>query len=66
MLLYDERNPSFQDEGAGMIAWQQCKDALKFPHLLQKCTWQLIAQTLKKNLGQSWLTKALFDKYGIA
>lgn len=66
VLLYDERNPSFQDEGAGMIAWQQCKDALKFPHLLQKCTWQLIAQTLKKHPGQSWLTKALFDKYGIA
>lgn len=66
VLLYDERNPSFQDEGAGMIAWQECKDALKFPHLLQKCTWQVIARTLKKHPSQSWLTKALFDKYGIA
>lgn len=65
VLLYDERNPAFHYDGEAMAAWLACKAGLKFPHLLQKCTWQMIARTLQSQPDLAWLVAALSEKYGI-
>jgi len=65
VLLHDERNPAFQPGGQGSIAWQTVKDALKYPSLLQKCTWQQVVVSIRCEPELDWLSDALFEKYGL-
>lgn len=65
VLVYDERNPAFRSNGKGFKAWDECKKALKFKHLLQKCSWQQIAGAINKDSELNWLITAMLDKYGI-
>ncbi len=64
VLIYDERNPSFQENGDGLIAYIETQEALREPMMLRKCSWQCIVQYLRDNNILSWLTKNLALKYG--
>jgi len=64
VLLYDERNPTFQPGGDGLVAWQNVRDALKYPSLLKKCTWQQVIASIRCEPALKWLTDSLREKYG--
>lgn len=65
VLIYDERNPSFQTGGDGFSAFIQTRQALKVAGLLKKCSWQRIVRHLKKKAILHWLTEQLELKYGL-
>lgn len=64
VLLYDDRNPAFQQNGKGWDAWQIVKKSLKNPALLQRCTWQQIVLNMSKDKDLSGLVNLLQQKYG--
>ncbi len=51
----------FQPGGKGFIAFQEVKDALKNPSLLQKCTWQQVLLSIRSEPNLDWLSDALFE-----
>ena len=66
VLLYDANNPMFWEGGKAMKAWQDTKDGLKYPALLQKCSWQELMPCIRKDPDLKWLSDALGEKYGLA
>jgi hypothetical protein len=65
VLVYDERNPAFQEGGKGHIAYEETRNALHDPERLKKCSWQQIACILRGEKRLSWLADQLEGKYGI-
>jgi len=65
VLIYDKRNPSFQNNGDGLIAYTETREALREPMMLRKCSWQRIVLYLRDNNLLSWLTENLDLKYGL-
>ncbi len=65
VLLYDDRNPAFQEGGKGRIAYKNVKTALKESRLLQECTWQRVSESLRSDPELKWLSDLLLQKYGI-
>jgi hypothetical protein len=65
VLIYDERNPAFQNNGDGLIAYMEIQEALQEPTMLRKCSWQRIVQHIREKEILSWLTENLALKYGI-
>lgn len=65
LLIYDERNPAFQNNGKVSIAYQFTKDSLFNKKLLRKCSWQKIVNHLRYNNALDWLTSEVNNKYGL-
>ena len=65
VLIYDERNPAFQQGGNGFTAFEQTRNALKVPGLLRKCSWQRIINHLRHETIIPWLAEQLELKYGL-
>jgi len=65
VLIYDDRNPSFQKGGNGFIAIEETQQSLKYPHLLRTCSWQSITKHLRTKNVLPWLTKELELKYDL-
>lgn len=65
VLVYDERNPAFQEGGSGATAFQETKQSLINPTLIRKCSWQRIIEHIRKKDGFDWLTSRLQLKYGL-
>ena len=65
VLIYDERNPAFQNDGDGLIAYMETRKALQEPTMLRKCSWQRIVQHIREKNILSWLTENLTLKYGL-
>jgi len=65
LLIYDERNPSFKNQGKGDIAYTLTKNSLINKKLLRKCNWQKIINYLRSNNELDWLTDEVKLKYGI-
>ena len=65
VLIYDERNPAFQEHGKGYQAYQETRLALKKPNMLRKTNWQSITEFLRRNSILPWLTDELEKKYGL-
>jgi hypothetical protein len=65
VLVYDERNPAFQNGGVGLNAYVETKAALQEPTMLRKCSWQRIIQHVRKKSVLPWLTENLALKYGM-
>jgi hypothetical protein len=65
LLIYDERNPAFQQGGKGMIAYTETRTALQETTMLRKCSWQRIVQRIRENNILSWLSESLALKYGM-
>lgn len=49
LVVYDERNPSFQDGGNANKQWKTTRAALKDPSLPRSCSWQLIVNHLSQD-----------------
>jgi hypothetical protein len=64
LVIYDKRNPAFQDGGHGFSAFEATRAGLKIPGLLRKCSWQRITGHLRTKADLSWLTEQLAVKYG--
>ena len=64
-LIYDERNPAFQERGNGHRSYEGIKLVLKEPGNLRRCSWQNIISHLRKKPYLLWLTDQLKSKYGI-
>lgn len=65
VLIYDERNPTFQNGGKGCMAFAETRHALREPTMLRKCSWQRIIQYLRDTGILAWLTEQLTLKYGL-
>jgi hypothetical protein len=65
VLIYDDRNPAFQTGGEGLTAYNDTQKALLEPTMLRKCSWQRIVQHLREKDILPWLTKNLYQKYGL-
>jgi hypothetical protein len=65
LVVYDERNPAFQSGGDADAAWCVTLDALRYPRLLRRVSWQRMASHLGQFRDLSWLTDRLEYKYGI-
>ena len=65
VLIYDERNPAFQEGGKGFIAFAETRKALRVPTMLRKCSWQSIIQHMRNKGIWAWLTEQLELKYGL-
>jgi hypothetical protein len=65
VLIYDERNPAFQNGGDGLVAYMETQKALQEPTMLRKCSWQRIVQHIREKDILSWLTENLTLKYGL-
>jgi len=64
VLIYDERNPAFQQEGNGMKVFMEVQKALRNPTMIRKCNWQKIIRLLQTKSDLIWLTNELRRKYG--
>ena len=64
VLIYDERNPAFQENGDGLNAYIETKLALIMPTMLRKCSWQKIVSHLRAQNMLPWLMENLNLKYG--
>jgi hypothetical protein len=67
VLVYDDRNPAFQEGGAGLSAYLCTKSALlsEYSGALSKCPWQRILMVLRSDESLRWLTYELGEKYGL-
>lgn len=65
VLLYDERNPAFQEGGAGAEAFRVTREALRDAGLLRRCSWQRVVANLRNDPELLWLTERLQAKYGL-
>jgi hypothetical protein len=65
VLIYDERNPEFQEGGKAFKAFEETRAALRNKGLLRKCSWQRILDHLRIKGNVMWLTKEVTLKYGL-
>lgn len=65
LLIYDERNPAFMENGNGFNSYNNMRGILKRPNILRICSWQKITQCMRKNNILPWLTDQLAAKYDL-
>lgn len=65
VLVYDERNPAFVEDGVGYKAYTQTHEALREKSTLRRCSWQTILKQLRLVEELKWLTDELKLKYGL-
>jgi hypothetical protein len=65
VLLYDKRNPQFQEGGDGWQAFLEVKEGLRDSSLLQSCTWQEVISAMAGDKELAWLVAGLLEKYGL-
>jgi hypothetical protein len=65
VLIYDARNPAFQNGGKGLAAYQETQAALREAGMLRKCSWQRIVGRMREKGILTWLTGELGEKYGL-
>ena len=66
VLVYDERNPAFQEEGPALQAWRAVRRGLIEPQRLRRISWQRIVARLAEDGELDWLASELNHKYGFA
>jgi hypothetical protein len=65
VLIYDLRNPAFQEGGKGLAAYSETKAALLEPTMLRKCSWQRLLAHLRQQAVLPGLMEQLHAKYGL-
>lgn len=64
LMIYDDRNPANHPGGKVYRSYYETKEALKFPFILKKVSWQNIVQKMRQENVLTWLTERLNHKYG--
>lgn len=65
LLVYDRRNPAFQQGGEGNRQWRAATAACLIPSLLRRVSWQSLLTPLALAPELKWLVDGLEQKYGI-
>jgi len=65
ILIYDSRNPACQRGGKIYRSYHEIEEALIFPRMLRKITWQNIISCMREENILPWLTGELNQKYGL-
>jgi hypothetical protein len=66
LMIYDARNPAFEEKGAATKAWRQTREALAEPAQLRRVSWQRLLAHLAGDAEHEWLVAELNAKYGLA
>ena len=64
LVIYDARNPAFQEGGKANRQWLAVKGALRNPDSLRSCSWQRLISHIDKDPELHWMVDALNAKYG--
>jgi hypothetical protein len=64
LVIYDARNPAFQEGGKANRQWLAVKGALRNPDSLRSCSWQRLISHISRDAGLRWMVDALNAKYG--
>ena len=64
LVIYDARNPAFQEGGKGNQQWIAAKSALKDQGNMRSCSWQRLTSHIAKDSELGWLVSELDNKYG--
>ena len=64
LVIYDARNPAYQDDGEANRQWGAVKSALRNPENLRSCSWQTVISHLSRDPEMHWMVDALNAKYG--
>ena len=65
IVIYDARNPKFQQNGEAYSVFEDTRKLLRNPKKLRKCSWQKLIDHIRQKGAMEWLTEQLFIKYGI-
>lgn len=65
ILIYDMRNPACHPGGKIYKSYIETKEALQFPKMLKKISWQSIINFMREENLLLWLTEELNEKYGL-
>jgi hypothetical protein len=63
LLVYDDRNPSFQPRENG--PFEELRSQLRDVTMLRRCSWQAILAAMDVHDDLGWLMRALDCKYGL-
>jgi hypothetical protein len=64
LMIYDARNPAYQDGGEANRQWLTVKGTLRNPENLRSCSWQRLVSHISRDPALHWLVEALNAKYG--
>ena len=64
LVIYDARNPTFQEGGEANRQWLSVKGALRNPDNLRSCSWHRLISHIYKDPELHWMVDALNAKYG--
>ena len=65
ILVYDKRNPACQLGGKIHKSFTEIRNALIFPRMVRKTTWQNIVSAMRAESILPWLSEELEKKYNI-
>ena len=65
VVIYDARNPKFQQNGEAYSVFEDTRKSLRNPKVLRKCSWQKLIDHIRQKGEMEWLTVQLSMKYGI-
>ncbi len=65
LVVYDARNPKFQDGGKATEQWNKAVAACCIPGLLRRLSWQRLMTAVARALELEYLVKGIREKYGI-
>jgi len=63
LIIYDAKNPLFQDGGPAKHQFNTVRATLKMPDVLRSCSWQSLLEHLESSRKIPWLTRQLRAKY---
>ena len=65
LVVYDARNPKFQNGGAAENQWNQAVDACRMPGLLRRLSWQRLMTAISRAPELAYLVQGISQKYGL-
>jgi hypothetical protein len=64
VLLIDNQNPAFQENGDGRQAFETVRRALREPGMLHWCTWQDVVAAMRQDMRMAGFAGEIHNKYG--
>ena len=65
LVVYDDRNPEFRDDGKADSQWHAAVEASRVPGLLRRLSWQRLMPALARAPELSYLVDVMEGKYGL-
>ena len=65
LVVYDARNPKFQDQDKAAKQWNQAVAACRMPGLLRRLSWQRLMAAVARAPELAYLVEGVSEKYGL-